>query len=674
MVSKYWLLAVVFVAVATSYVPVEGQTMDGSEASAHCRPSDKKCVFNLIIKQSTTMMHKGDKLFAEDGKLYRYDVTNTSNAIPINDSDVVVGDGWEQTRLVTLANEQFPGPAIIVYRTQDVEINVQNDLHGQDVTIHWHGIDMHGTPWMDGVPYINHCPIASGQSFRYSFNVNENGTYWWHSHIGTQRSNGLAGPFIVKEKTEPYENEHIMMVQDWNHDGDSDFATQTIGASYDGRVKWNAFQTIDGGLWGSFRIHSVLIDGRGRYKDESTDVTIDTPLKVYRVVRGETYRFRVITTATYYPLRISVDQHKLQVTASDGFDLEPLTTESFVIFPGERYDFNITCDQEVANYWIRAVPFVKDIDRTPVGEAILRYDGAGNSYPTTSRDCISVDGCSVANCPFNYKSFRIYGDTTCISQDKFMSAPGTKSAPQYDKGNFRQYFLNFGFVQGRASVNGRQFVSPTVNIYTQPKQFSAPCEDNPDCDEDGKACSCMHVLKFPGDATIQIVLTNLVQSSNRKFGSNHPAHIHGHDFYVVKVGYPSYNEITGEIDQPTADIVCENKTGSSDLTCKNPRWKDQSWDIELPEANINRAFFKDTVAIPSGGYVVIRFKADNPGVWNAHCHMEPHNNGGMRFILNESFPEQPKAPADLPICNNFPPTDYSGKAETNDSTKLGACK
>jgi Multicopper oxidase len=29
---------------------------------------------------------------------------------------------------------------------------------------------------------------------------------------------------------------------------------------------------------------------------------------------------------------------------------------------------------------------------------------------------------------------------------------------------------------------------------------------------------------------------------------------------------------------------------------------------------------KDTISIPSRGYVVFRFKADNPGWWLLHCH------------------------------------------------------
>lgn len=29
---------------------------------------------------------------------------------------------------------------------------------------------------------------------------------------------------------------------------------------------------------------------------------------------------------------------------------------------------------------------------------------------------------------------------------------------------------------------------------------------------------------------------------------------------------------------------------------------------------------KDTISIPSKGYTIFRFKADNPGFWLMHCH------------------------------------------------------
>jgi FtsP/CotA-like multicopper oxidase with cupredoxin domain len=38
--------------------------------------------------------------------------------------------------------------------------------------------------------------------------------------------------------------------------------------------------------------------------------------------------------------------------------------------------------------------------------------------------------------------------------------------------------------------------------------------------------------------------------------------------------------------------------------------------IKFYEPNV----IKDTLSVPSNGYVIFRFKADNPGWWLLHCH------------------------------------------------------
>ena len=52
---------------------------------------------------------------------------------------------------------------------------------------------------MDGVGYITQCPIEAGTSFRYIFKAMPSGTFWYHSHSGAQRTDGLFGALIVKE-------------------------------------------------------------------------------------------------------------------------------------------------------------------------------------------------------------------------------------------------------------------------------------------------------------------------------------------------------------------------------------------------------------------------------------------------------------------------------------------
>ena len=50
------------------------------------------------------------------------------------------------------------------------------------------------------------------------------------------------------------------------------------------------------------------------------------------------------------------------------------------------------------------------------------------------------------------------------------------------------------------------------------------------------------------------------------------------------------------------------------------------------------AIHKDTAIVPAGGYIVIAFKADNPGYWFLHYQIERHYLDGMSLILQE-YPE-----------------------------------
>ncbi|KAJ4713505.1 Laccase [Melia azedarach] len=75
---------------------------------------------------------------------------------------------------------------------------------------------------------------------------------------------------------------------------------------------------------------------------------------------------------------------------------------------------------------------------------------------------------------------------------------------------------------------------------------------------------------------------------------NHPIHIHGHNFFIVGRGFGNFNE------------------------AKDPAKYNL---IDPPERN--------TVALPSGGWAALRIKADNPGVWFIHCHLEEHTSWGL---------------------------------------------
>ena len=115
---------------------------------------------------------------------------------------------------------------------------------------------------------------------------------------------------------------------------------------------------------------------------------------------------------------------------------------------------------------------------------------------------------------------------------------------------------------------------------------------------------------------------------------HHPFHLHGHRYAVMSLGqHPTKSRMTVE----------------------------DAKELKVNE-NLNRYFgeinpvFKDTLTIPSFGYAVIRFKADNPGYWLLHCHYEWHVHIGMAltFQVGEQW-EMPKTPKDFPTCGNYLP-------------------
>lgn len=50
--------------------------------------------------------------------------------------------------------------------------------------------------------------------------------------------------------------------------------------------------------------------------------------------------------------------------------------------------------------------------------------------------------------------------------------------------------------------------------------------------------------------------------------------------------------------------------------------------------DLRNASLRDTVQIPRHGYAVLRFRADNPGVWLFHCHMMWHMATGMAMLVD----------------------------------------
>ena len=238
---------------------------------------------------------------------------------------------------------QVPGRLIRIRKGGTLRAALTNRLSA-DTTIHWHGLAIPND--MDGVPVLTQPPVNPGQRFDYEFVVPDAGTYWYHSHVGTQLDRGLYGPLIIEDPDErtDYDDELIVVLDDWidgtGTDPDLVLADlQKTGMPSMGDMDAGAGVTpvtplgADGG---DVTYPYYLINGR---------VTTDPRVMDYRA--GQRIRLRVINAASDTAFRLAVPNTFLTVTHTDGYPVVPRQTDAVILGMGERVDATITVASSV---------------------------------------------------------------------------------------------------------------------------------------------------------------------------------------------------------------------------------------------------------------------------------------------------------------------------------------
>lgn len=137
----------------------------------------------------------------------------------------------------------------------------------------------------------------------------------------------------------------------------------------------------------------------------------------------------------------------------------------------------------------------------------------------------------------------------------------------------------------------------------------------------------------------------------------HPFHLHGYKFTVLKIGPERTQNIT------LRDV-------NSILREHQRVLHTSGYSPHLP--------MKDTIIVPTTGYVILRFIANNPGNitilhnynrksylldiilkigwWLFHCHIDSHMVEGMNMILHVGGPRHlPPIPPNFPMCGSWLP-------------------
>ena len=90
-------------------------------------------------------------------------------------------------------------------------------------------------------------------------------------------------------------------------------------------------------MFSRFEFQSGLVNGKGRFYKTAFGNN-GSPLQRFKIKTGQLYRIRVIGAASLYPMRFFIEGQKMTLYSSDGFNLEPVTVQSIIVHPGERYD------------------------------------------------------------------------------------------------------------------------------------------------------------------------------------------------------------------------------------------------------------------------------------------------------------------------------------------------
>ncbi|XP_059643550.1 laccase-7 [Cornus florida] len=523
-------------------------------------------------------------------------------------------------QVIVAANGSLPGPTIRVKEGDTLVVHVFN-MSPYNLTIHWHGIFQLLSGWADGPSYTTQCPIRPGHTYTYRFNITgQEGTLWWHAHVQWLRAT-VHGALIIRPRNghsypfpKPYREHPILLGEWWN--------ANVIDVENQGLASGGAPNNSD----------AYTINGRpGDLYPCSSNLTYKL-----RVVQGKTYLLRIINAALNNQLFFKIANHKMTVVAVDASYTNKFVTDVVVIAPGQTTDVLLTADQSPGSYYMAAHPYASaagvPFDNTTT-TAIVEYDGATsstpkmpvlpafNDTPTAHKFYSNLTG--LVNGPHWIPVPLKVNEHMFVTVGLGLVPCGANATCAGPLGQRLAASMNNASFQTPTTLSMLQaFFNDVSGIYTTdfpdnpPVQFDYTNSNNSFNTSIVFTAKSTKVKKVKYNATVQIIMQNTALVGVE----NHPIHLHGFNFHVLAQGFGNYDSVN---DSKKFNFV-------------NPQQR-------------------NTIAVPVGGWAVIRFKANNPGVWLMHCHLDVHLPWGLAtaFVVeNGGTPSTtlPPPPPDLPQC------------------------
>ena len=559
-----------------------------------------------------------------------------ANVLTGNDFDLFIGEipvnitGAARTAMTI--NGSLPGPILRWREGDTVTLRVRNRLH-EDTSIHWHGIILPAN--MDGVPGLSFHGIAPDGMYEYKFDVNQNGTYWYHSHSGLQEQAGVYGALVIDAKDpEPfsYDRDYVVLLSDWTDENpdrvlaklkkQSDYYNyhkRTVGDFIDdvSEMGWSA-AIADRKMWAEMKMsptdladvsgytYTYLMNGQA---PDGNWTGIFKP--------GEKIRLRFINAAamTYFDVRIP--GLKMTVVAADGQYVKPVSVDEFRIAVAETYDVIVEPEDEQA-YTI----FAQSMDRTGYSRGTLAVrEGLSAPVPEVDprplismadmgMDHGSMDGMEHGSMQSGMASMAGMDHSKMAGMDHSQMA-GMSHGSMSGMDHSQMAGMDHGTMQSHPASETN---NPLVDMQTM---TPAPNLSDPGI---GLRDNGRQVLTYSD------LRSTFLDPDGRDPSRTIELHLTGH---MEKFSW-SFDGIKFSDAEPLRLKYGERVriTLVNDTMMTHPIHLHGMWS-DLEDENGNFLVRKHTIDIPPGSKRSYRVTADALGRWAYHCHLLLHMEMGM---------------------------------------------
>ncbi|APU30484.1 copper oxidase [Ectopseudomonas alcaliphila JAB1] len=557
------------------------------------------------------------------------------NVLSGNDFDLFIGETpvniTGAARTAMTINGSLPGPILRWREGETVTLRVRNRLK-EDTSIHWHGIILPAN--MDGVPGLSFHGIAPDGMYEYKFKVNQNGTYWYHSHSGLQEQVGVYGALVIDAKEpEPfsYDRDYVVLLSDWTDENpsrvlaklkkQSDYYNQhkrTVGDFIDdvSEMGWSA-AVADRKMWAEMKMsptdladvsgytYTYLMNGQA---PDGNWTGIFKP--------GEKIRLRFINASamTYFDVRIP--GLKMTVVAADGLHVKPVSVDEFRIAVAETYDVIIEPDSEQA-YTV----FAQSMDRTGYARGTLAVQ-EGLSAPVPSPDPRPLIAMGDMGMDHGSMGGMDHGNMAGMDHGSMAGMDhGSMQGGMAGMDHSQMAGMDHSGMAGMAGMAGAMQAHPASET------------NNPLVDM--QTMTPTHKLDDPGIGlrdngrrvlTYSDLRSTFLDPDGREPSRTIELHLTGH---MEKFSW-SFDGIKFSDAEPLRLKYGERVriTLVNDTMMTHPIHLHGMWS-DLEDANGNFLVRKHTIDMPPGSKRSYRVTADALGRWAYHCHLLLHMEMGM---------------------------------------------